>query len=48
MASDLTFINVSGSKLRKKGADLDIQTRVRSHVMKNVRRKQRLEDTKSQ
>ncbi|KEF62138.1 uncharacterized protein A1O9_00110 [Exophiala aquamarina CBS 119918] len=48
MSSDLTFINLSGSKPRKKGTDLDTQTRVRSHVMKNVRRRQRLEDTRSQ
>lgn len=44
----LTFINVSGSPGSKFGKDAATQSRVRSEVMRSLRRKQRLEDQKSQ
>lgn len=44
----LTFINVSSSSGSKFGKDAATQSRVRSEVMRNLRRKQRLEDQKSQ
>ncbi|KAK5049442.1 hypothetical protein LTR84_004371 [Exophiala bonariae] len=43
-SSNLTFINLSGSTSQMIGKDNDTKSRVRSQVMKNVRRKQRLED----
>jgi hypothetical protein len=43
----LTFINVSGSSSRDIGKDAATKSEVRSQVMKNLRRKQRLDDQKS-
>ncbi|KIW72154.1 hypothetical protein PV04_00373 [Phialophora macrospora] len=42
----LSFINVSGSSSRDIGKDAATQSQVRSQVMKNLRRKQRLDDQK--
>ncbi|EXJ95810.1 hypothetical protein A1O1_00934 [Capronia coronata CBS 617.96] len=44
MSNRLTFINLSSSGGVNLGKDEDTKSRVRSQVMKNLRRKQRLED----